>query len=434
MVWLIAFLGSVFFMFFDVFYLYCFLLVFIFSFFFCWGGFWFGGIFFLDSISFFLIFLRVLVFLFCFFSRLVDFWGRNYSRLFILCLGRIFFFLFLRFSCFRHIFFYVSFEFTFILMFFFLYGWGYSPERMVASFYIVFYTLVVSFPFLIFLVLLSIEEGLSGKFMVWGFWSNYWWISLVFVFLVKLPVYGVHLWLPKAHVEAPVSGSMVLAGVLLKLGTYGFLRFRSFVLGHLILLKGYFVSLGVLGGLYSCFLCLRQSDLKAFVAYSSVCHIGFGLGGLYRGRILGLRGRVFIMIAHGFCSSCLFYILYVFYERFFTRSGIILKGVGYLFPMMLLVWFVFSVLNMGVPPSFSFFSEVFILTGLGGINLYTFVFSGLLLLFSGFYGIFLYVISCHSVNLLRAWSFSFTAREFLNFYGHLFFLVFLVFSLDFFYF
>ena len=107
-------------------------------------------------------------------------------------------------------------------------------------------------------------------------------------------------------------------------------------------------------------------DLKAFVAYSSVCHIGFGLGGLFRGLSLGYGGGVFIIIGHGFCSSCLFYILYVFYERFYSRSMLVLKGVGFFLPIMRGVWFLFSILNMGVPPSFSFFSEVIILSRLRG--------------------------------------------------------------------
>ena len=226
---------------------------------------------------------------------------------------------------------------------------------------------------------------------------------------------------------------MVLAGVLLKLGAYGFFRFNAIVAFILFKYTGYLFSIGLLGGLFRCFVCLRQSDLKAFVAYSSVCHMGFGLAGIYSYRLWGNSGGLFILIAHGFCSSCLFYILYVLYKRFHTRSLFLVKGMGYLFPSVVLAWFVFSIINIGVPPSFSFFSEVFILVGLVGLSVFSCLIRGIFLFLAGVYGIYLFVVSSHGYSIREGFVIPTNIRELLNFYGHFYPLLFIPLFLRFFF-
>jgi NADH-ubiquinone oxidoreductase chain 4 len=393
----------------------------------------FSGIFFSDSLSYFLVFLTFLIFIYCFFSRLIDKWTINYFFRFRTIMSFIFFCLFVSFFCLNLFVFYVIFEFIFILMFIFLLSWGYSPERLQASFYIVFYTIVVSFPFLIYIIIIE-PSIFSIKFRSIYIYEmdKFWWFFLFIVFLVKLPTYGVHLWLPKAHVEAPVSGSIVLAGVLLKLGGYGMFRFSFMCKIQLQFSIGYFISIGLVGRLVRCFLCIRQSDLKSLVAYSSVCHMGFFLSGIFRISTFGQRGRVFILIAHGFCSSCFFYILYILYERFHSRRIIIMKGILYLFPSFTIFWFIFSVLNIGVPPSFSFFSEVSILVGVLGVNFIRVFLVIMILLFAGIYCIFLFTISCHGTSVVECLNYNVRTREYLNIYGHLFPLLFIPLFIEFF--
>lgn len=232
--------------------------------------------------------------------------------------------------------FYVFYECCVIPMFFLVLGWGFSPERLQAALYMLMYCVVFSFPFLFIIwVRYSSFGGLSFLFFHWSYFKALFGIIVLFslgVFLVKVPMFFCHLWLPKAHVEAPLIGSMLLAGILLKLGGYGLIV--AMFLGGLsaFYYGGIFTSLLLLGGVLAGLVCIRQVDLKCLVAFSSISHMSLAIAGVFSFNGLGVLGGVFIILAHGLSSSGLFFMLNVFYERSFSRRMFVNRGGLLTFP------------------------------------------------------------------------------------------------------
>ena len=231
--------------------------------------------------------------------------------------------------------------------------------------------------------------------------------------MVKIPIFLVHLWLPKAHVEAPISGSIILAGVLLKLGGYGLIRIIM-CLGTLNnKLNLWWISISLYGGCLIRLNCLRQIDLKSLIAYSSVAHMSIVLRGLLTLNYWGVNGCFIIIIAHGLCSSGLFCLANISYERIHRRSILINKGIIRFLPSLTLWWFLLRSRNISAPPSLNLLGEIDLINGLVSWSLFTFLLIFFLSFLRASYCFYLFSYSQHGVSFSGTYSFSVRSiREF----------------------
>nr|YP_010884241.1 NADH dehydrogenase subunit 4 [Oxytauchira ruficornis]WIW75275.1 NADH dehydrogenase subunit 4 [Oxytauchira ruficornis] len=304
--------------------------------------------------------------------------------------------------------FYIFFESSLIPTLLLILGWGYQPERLQAGVYLIFYTLFASLPLLLvlFYVYYYVDTLYFPLLIDFGSYYFMFYVFMILAFLVKMPMFLVHLWLPKAHVEAPISGSMILAGVLLKLGGYGIFRVMK-VISFLGLKFNYFwLSLGLSGGVIVSFICFRQVDLKSLIAYSSVAHMSMVIGGLMTMNWWGCLGSLFLMIGHGLCSSGLFCLSNIIYERLGSRMLLINKGMINLMPGMSFWWFLLSSSNMASPPSLNLIGELSLLNSMISWSSFTFLSLILLSFFSAVYTLYMYSYSQHGFYYSGFYSYS----------------------------
>nr|YP_010567674.1 NADH dehydrogenase subunit 4 [Dario dayingensis]UZC53672.1 NADH dehydrogenase subunit 4 [Dario dayingensis]WCI21297.1 NADH dehydrogenase subunit 4 [Dario dayingensis] len=323
------------------------------------------------------------------------------QRMYITLLTTLQFFLILAFSATEMIMFYVMFEATLIPTLIIITRWGNQMERLNAGTYFLFYTLAGSLPLLVALLLLQNNTGTlslltlqySNPFSLMTYADKLWWAGCLLAFLVKMPLYGVHLWLPKAHVEAPIAGSMVLAAVLLKLGGYGMMRIMVMIEPLTKEMSYPFIILALWGIIMTGTICLRQTDLKSLIAYSSVSHMGLVAGGILIQTPWGFTGALVLMIAHGLTSSALFCLANTNYERTHSRTMMLTRGLQMLLPLTATWWFIASLANLALPPLPNLMGELLIITSLFNWSWWTLALTGLGTLITAAYSLYMFLMT-----------------------------------------
>ena len=329
-------------------------------------------IFSLDNLSISLIILSNYIFLSCAIISLetVNYKFKDHS--FILYI--LFFVVYLTFCCISFFWFYVLFELILIPMILLIGIWGSRKRKIKATYQFFIYTMIGSFFLLISLIYIYIySHTFDVRLLNIIFFPEeiqyFLWIFIFIAFAIKTPLFPFHIWLPEAHVEAPTTGSIILAGILLKLGIYGMLRFLilSFKIATVYFIPFVYL-ISILGILYISINILSQIDLKKIIAYSSIIHMSFSVIGIFNMSLLGISGGVYMMLYHGFVSSSLFLLIGILYSRYHTRILFYYKGLFNKMPVFSIFFFLFLLCNLGFPGTGGFVSEFLILQSTFQVN------------------------------------------------------------------
>lgn len=326
----------------------------------------------IDGISLFFLLLTTLLIPLCILTS----WNSvNFSlKEFLIAFLLLDFFLIGTFCVLDLLFFYIFFESVLIPMFLIIGIWGSRDRKILAAYYFFLYTLLGSVLMLLSILYIQYHVGTSDyetllTFSFSELEQKFLWFTFFLAFASKVPMIPVHLWLPEAHVEAPTAGSVILAGVLLKLGTYGFIRFSlplfpqaSFFFTPLV------YTISVIGIIYTSFTAIRQTDFKRIIAYTSIAHMNLVLLGIFSFNSIGIEGAILQSLSHGFVASALFLVIGVVYDRYRTRIVQYYGGLASIMPIYIAVFLFFTMANISFPGTSSFVGEFLILAGSFKVN------------------------------------------------------------------
>ena len=347
-----------------------------------------------DGISFFFLFLTALLIPLC---LLISWNSVNHNlKEFLMSFLVLDFLLIGVFCVLDLLFFYIFFETVLIPMYLIVGVWGSRERKILAAYYFFLYTLLGSVVMLISIIYMLEQVGTTDyetllTFSFSELEQKLLWFSFFLSFASKVPMVPVHLWLPEAHVEAPTAGSVILAGVLLKLGTYGFIRFSLPLFPQASLFFTPLIyTISTVGIIYTSFTAIRQTDLKRIIAYTSIAHMNLVMLGIFSFNSVGLEGALFQSLSHGFVASALFIIISIVYDRYRTRLTLYYGGLASVMPIYVLIFLVFTMANIGLPGTSSFVGEFLILTGSFKVNTSITFLGATSMMISGGYSLWLF--------------------------------------------